>query len=450
MANLSKLSLPLGTRFCPYDVELVMYYLRRKVTGRKFKLKRDIPDIVLKNHSPSEVRAMSYPKTKDLEGVFFCSLCSRYFKGKRKERSGKDGFWKRTGNDIPICNKSRTVGWRTTLTFHSGKGRGTITDWHIHEYRLEDKELPTASNYHSKNEFVVLCKIFERKSRGPKTDEDYESPDEEDDDDYVNGDDENVSLVSLFPAIPPSSSLGPEEGQNRVVTISTLDFEDRQDAVLQTLPTHTATPIVPQHHLSSPGHEIDKFFFNNVSDEDGNTCNGSVSHQVDSVPSSSTVEDLDTHENYKGLERIRDDREKISIYNSNLWKHLEEENLWLDHRSPGSIEGFMEVKDFLNPVEEDCGAYIELEDLRTPMAADVSNQRISDFPLAPNVTPDLPAHEAMDNSESIWGHREPTCDSAAYSPLKAGVIVRQYAPQSLARASNIDPACTRFPASGLW
>ena len=114
---------------------------------------------------------------------------------------------------------------------------------------------------------------------------------------------------------------------------------------------------------------------------------------MDSVPSSSTVEDLDTHENYKGLERIRDDREKISIYNSNLWKHLEEENLWLDHRSPGSIEGFMEVKDFLNPVEEDCGAYIELEDLRTPMAADVSNQRISDFPLAPNVTPDLPAHE---------------------------------------------------------
>lgn len=110
---------------------------------------------------------------------------------------------------------------------------------------------------------------------------------------------------------------------------------------------------------------------------------------MDSVPSRSTVEDLDTHENYKGLEGIRDDREKISIYNSNSWKRLEEENLWLDHWSPG----FMEVKDFLNPVEEDCGAYIELNDLWIPMAADVSNQRISDFPLAPNVTPDLPAHE---------------------------------------------------------
>ena len=59
MANLSIFSLPLGTRFCPYDVELVMYYLRRKVTGRKFKLKRDIPDIVLKNHSPSEGRGIS-------------------------------------------------------------------------------------------------------------------------------------------------------------------------------------------------------------------------------------------------------------------------------------------------------------------------------------------------------------------------------------------------------
>ena len=49
--------------------------------------------------------------------------------------------------------------------------------------------------------------------------------------------------------------------------------------------------------------------------------------------------------------------------------------------------------------------------------------------------------QAMDNSESIWGHREPTCDSAAYSPLKAGVIVRQYAPQSLARGSFCCPQC---------
>ncbi|RWR84199.1 NAC domain-containing protein 82-like protein [Cinnamomum micranthum f. kanehirae] len=427
MANLSKFSPPPGTRFLPCDVVLIMYYLKRKVAGRQFKLKGDIPDIALNNFSPSELREMSYPKTKDLEGFFFCSLGRRYSKGQRKNRSGKGGSWNVTGKDKPIYNKSREVGLRTTLTFYRGKGRGTRTDWRIHEYRLEDKELPI-------NEFVVLCKIFEKKSRGPKTDEDYESPVEDDADDCVDDDDANGSVVSLLPAIP-SSSLAPQEGQNTVATTSTLDFENRPDAVLPPLPTHTATTIVPRLHLSSPGHVIHKFVLNNVSDEDGNTCNGSGSRQVDSVPSKSTVEDLDTHGIYKGSEDISDHRKINSNDNSNSIKKLEEEKLWQHHHSPGSID-WMEVKDLSNPTEEDWDAYFRWEDLLIPVAADVSNQGTSFLP-APNATPVLPAHEAMDSSENIWGHREPTCDSAAYSPLKAGEIVGQYAPQSLARGKQL-------------
>ncbi|RWR84198.1 NAC domain-containing protein 82-like protein [Cinnamomum micranthum f. kanehirae] len=357
MANLPNYSPPPGSRFLPSDVELLMYYLKRKVTGRKFKLQREIPDIKLNYFSPSEVREMSYPKTKDLEGFFFCSLGSRYSNGKRKNRSSKCGYWKATAKDKDIYNKSHKVGWRKTLTFYRGKAKENRTNWRIHEYRLEDKELPIASNYqvtidffglggrerggeserdhtsflgpgivrHSKNEFV-LCKIFEKKSRGPKTDEDYESPVEEDADDCFNGDDENGSLVSLLPAIP-SSSLVPQEGQNTVATTSTLDFENRQEAVLPPLPTHTATPIVPPRHLSSPGHVIHKFMLNNVSDEDGNTCNGSGSHQVDSVPNESTGVDVDTDDIDGILSDIIDSWEKQVLSQGLTGCFLEEEDL---------------------------------------------------------------------------------------------------------------------------
>ena len=131
------------------------------------------------------------------------------------------------------------------------------------------------------NEFVVLCKIFEKKSRGPKTDEEYESPVEEDADDCVNGDDENGSLVSFLFAIQ-SSSMGPEEGQNTVATISALNIENGQDTVLQPLPPHTATTIVPQHHPSPPENDVHKLLLN-VSDEDGDTCDGGGSSQVRSI-----------------------------------------------------------------------------------------------------------------------------------------------------------------------
>ncbi|XXG70904.1 hypothetical protein AAC387_Pa07g0279 [Persea americana] len=309
-----------------------MYYLKRKVTGRKFKLKRDIPDIVLKNHSPSEVREMSYPKTKDLEGFFFCSLGSKYSNGQRKNCSSKCGYWKATGKDKAIYNKSHKVGKRRTLTFYRGKAKGTITDWHIHEYRLEDKELPIASNY--QNEFVVLCKIFEKKSRGPKTDEEYESPVEEDADDCVNGDDENGSLVSFLFAIQ-SSSMGPEEGQNTVATISALNIENGQDTVLQPLPPHTATTIVPQHHPSPPENDVHKLLLN-VSDEDGDTCDGGGSSQVDSVPNKSTGEDVDTNDINATL---------VDIIDS--WKRKV-----LSQGLPG---GFLEEEDLNKPMEDGEG-----------------------------------------------------------------------------------------------
>lgn len=54
MANTT---LPPGFRFHPTDVELIMYYLKRKVTGRKFpsEAKRAIPELNVRLYAPWEL-----------------------------------------------------------------------------------------------------------------------------------------------------------------------------------------------------------------------------------------------------------------------------------------------------------------------------------------------------------------------------------------------------------
>lgn len=95
------------------------------------------------------VAGLACLKSKDLEWFFFCSLDGKYETGQRVKRSNEFGFWKTTGNDKRIVFKSRTVGWRKTLIFYEGKKPGTRSrsNWTMHEYRLDDKELPDASNY---------------------------------------------------------------------------------------------------------------------------------------------------------------------------------------------------------------------------------------------------------------------------------------------------------------
>lgn len=52
------------------------------------------------------------------------------------------GYWKTTGKDRSVLYNSEVVGWIKTLIFHSGRApRGERTNWVLHEYRLEDKNL---------------------------------------------------------------------------------------------------------------------------------------------------------------------------------------------------------------------------------------------------------------------------------------------------------------------
>ncbi|GMP68553.1 hypothetical protein CsSME_00028137 [Camellia sinensis var. sinensis] len=140
----STASLAPGFRFHPTDEELVRYYLKRKVCRKPFRFEA-ISDIDVYKSEPWDLPGKSRLKSRDLEWYFFSVLDKKYGNGSRTNRATGRGYWKTTGKDRPVHHKSRTVGMKKTLVYHSGRApRGDRTNWVMHEYRLVDEELEKA------------------------------------------------------------------------------------------------------------------------------------------------------------------------------------------------------------------------------------------------------------------------------------------------------------------
>ncbi|PWA91276.1 NAC domain-containing protein [Artemisia annua] len=206
MARSSLFPVP-GFRFHPTDVELVVYYLKKKVLGKKI-IGNVVAEVNIYDYSPWDLRDKSALKNGDLEWFFFCPKSKKYNSGSRSNRATEIGFWKATGKDRNVTYRGRTVATIKTLVFHIGHaGKGERTDWVMHEYRLEDEELANAGVV---QDTYVLLKLFEKAGSGPKNGAQYGAPfnEEEWEDDDIASCSNALAAVGPLEAATTTNPLG--------------------------------------------------------------------------------------------------------------------------------------------------------------------------------------------------------------------------------------------------
>ncbi|KHN47410.1 NAC transcription factor 29 [Glycine soja] len=134
----SEIQLPPGFRFHPFDEELIVHYLRNKVTSSPLPASF-IAEIDLYNYNPWELPSKAL--FGEDEWYFFTPRDMKYPKGVRPNRAAASSYWKATGTNKPIFTSCgmKSIAVNKALVFYKGRPpKGSKTDWIMHEYRLHD------------------------------------------------------------------------------------------------------------------------------------------------------------------------------------------------------------------------------------------------------------------------------------------------------------------------
>nr|AFK43609.1 unknown [Medicago truncatula] len=187
-----------GFRFHPTEEELVEFYLRRKVEGKRFNVEL-ITFLDLYRYDPWELPALAAIGEK--EWYFYVPRDRKYRNGDRPNRVTTSGYWKATGADRTIRTENfRSIGLKKTLVFYSGKApKGIRTSWIMNEYRLPQHE----TERYQKGE-ISLCRVYKRA-----------------------GVEDHPSLPRCLPITRPSSS-----SSSRGTTASHSDKNKQQNEIL--------------------------------------------------------------------------------------------------------------------------------------------------------------------------------------------------------------------------
>ncbi|KAL6877202.1 hypothetical protein ACP4OV_012873 [Aristida adscensionis] len=148
-----------GFRFHPTEEELIEFYLRRKVEGKRFNVEL-IADLDLYRYDPWELPAMAVMGGK--EWFFYVPRDRKYRNGDRPNRVTASGYWKATGADRMIRGEnSRPIGLKKTLVFYSGKApKGVRSSWIMNEYRLPPSAADADPLTHKSE--ISLCRVYKR------------------------------------------------------------------------------------------------------------------------------------------------------------------------------------------------------------------------------------------------------------------------------------------------
>eukprot|EP00256_Glycine_max_P051953 XP_014618098.1 NAC transcription factor 25 [Glycine max] len=132
----SVIQLPPGFRFHLSHEELIVHYLRNKVTSSPIPASF-IAEIDLYNYNPWELPIFTqWDKAFVVIVVSIVLKDRKYPNGVRPNREATSGYWKATGTNKPIftsCGmKSITV--KKALVFYKGRpSKGSKTNWIMHE-----------------------------------------------------------------------------------------------------------------------------------------------------------------------------------------------------------------------------------------------------------------------------------------------------------------------------
>ncbi|TYG65423.1 hypothetical protein ES288_D06G184400v1 [Gossypium darwinii] len=172
-----------GFRFHPTDEELVGFYLRRKVEKKLFSIDI-IKHVDIYKHDPWDLPKVSKLSSgTEKEWYFFCRRGRKYRNSIRPNRVTGSGFWKATGIDKPIYSVGGfhdCIGLKKSLVYYKGSaGKGTKTDWMMHEFRLPPPTTTTLSSTNKDNlpeaEVWTLCRIFKRDVSSRKSASDWQN-----------------------------------------------------------------------------------------------------------------------------------------------------------------------------------------------------------------------------------------------------------------------------------
>lgn len=145
-----------GFRFHPTEEELIEFYLRRKVEGKRFNVEL-ITFLDLYRYDPWELPALAAIGEK--EWFFYVPRDRKYRNGDRPNRVTTSGYWKATGADRMIRNENlKSIGLKKTLVFYSGKApKGIRSSWIMNEYRLPQHETEKLQKVE-----ISLCRVYKR------------------------------------------------------------------------------------------------------------------------------------------------------------------------------------------------------------------------------------------------------------------------------------------------
>nr|QBM78856.1 NAC5 domain protein [Pinus massoniana] len=163
--------LPPGFRFHPTDEELVIHYLKKKVSCSPLPASI-ITEIDLYKYDPWELPAKA--SYGEQEWYFFSPRNRKYPNGDRPNRSAGSGYWKATGTDKPIVIMSGTaslqnVGVKKSLVFYRGSPLKSLkTNWIMHEYRLAETMSTRKRKGSLRLDDWVLCRIYKKVSHSSR------------------------------------------------------------------------------------------------------------------------------------------------------------------------------------------------------------------------------------------------------------------------------------------